>query len=372
MKCDVLVVGAGPSGAMAAKTAAEKGSDVVMIDRKHHIGSPVRCGEGINKFLFNDTGISKKKSFIEREITDTKIYFYDEVYSLQSELWQGYTVDRTIFDEHLACRAAEEGALLLRNTKATGLKRKGGKWLVTLNSQENLAEIEADIVIGADGFACNVGRWAGITNKWQPHEFCKCIEYLIECSNLNQKNTFHIAFGEEFPSGYGWIFPKQQTANVGVSVAPYANTKEALHFFLKHYPIASSLLGDNISIIEKRGGCYPATGPRSPDKIVGDGVMLVGDAAGMVEPISGEGIAPSMISGIAAGETAAKAIKNGKYGKKNLSAYPDSCMQKQYMGMTLGENMEALKKLYEPFVHAFSEKDVDRTMRGKMIAHLEP
>ena len=158
MKCDVLVVGAGPAGSMAAKTAAENDLNVILIERNKKIGFPVRCAEGINNFIFQDTGIKKNGSFIDQKITGTKIYFYDEVYELTSDQWRGYTIDRTIFDKYLAQLAEKAGARIFTETKAIGLNKYNNKWKVKTNTPKGFVTIDAKIVIGADGFESNVGK----------------------------------------------------------------------------------------------------------------------------------------------------------------------------------------------------------------------
>ena len=367
MKCDVLVVGAGPAGSMAAKTAAENDIDVILIERNEKIGEPVRCAEGINKFLFQDTGIKKDDSFIEQKIDGTKIYFYDEIYELNTRQWQGYTIDRKIFDKYLADNAEASGVKLFTSTKAVGMKKKGKMQIVKIKSDKGLEDIEAKIVIGADGFEYNIGRWAGIKKKQR--EYAKCLEFNMNCPNLTETNKFHMAFGEEFSMGYAWVFPKNKTANVGVGVAPKASAKNALNFFIKDYPGINSLLGKNRSVLEIRGGGIPMDGPRSIDEMVSDGVILAGDAAGIVDPITGEGITPSMLSGISAGEVASISIEKEEWNKNALSIYDKVWRSKNYLGdVPLGEDLDILKDTKELFYDVFTQKDIPKEARKTLIS----
>ncbi len=369
MKCDVLVVGAGPAGSMAAKTAAEGGLSVFLIERNKEIGHPVRCAEGINKFLFRDTGIKKDFSFIEQKIEGTKLYFYDEVYELTTEQWQGYTINREIFDKFLAERAEDAGAKLQTSAKAVGLKKKDKGWIVKIRLNKEIVEIRTNIVIGADGFENYIGRWAGVSRKWKINEYSKCLEFNMYCPELQENNKFHIAFGKEFPAGYGWIFPKKDTANVGVGLNPQFNTNRALHFFLEKYPAVKSILGEKYSINEVRGGGIPCNGPRKIDEVTSDGLILVGDAAGMVEPLTGEGIAPSMISGISAGEIAITSIKNNNWSKSELIKYYETWMNKRYINSTLGENMKSLIELKKLFYEMFSN-EISKEERDKFVSQM--
>ena len=372
MNCDVLVVGAGPAGSMAAKTTAERGINTILIERNKTIGYPVRCAEGINKFLFQDTGIKKDNSFIEQEINGTKVYFYNEIYKLNSEQWKGYTVDRTIFDKYLAKLAEKAGSKIFTDTKAVGLKKDNNRWIVKIKTKKQYYNsIEAKIVIGADGFECNLGKWAGIRTKWNENEVCKCYELLLDCPNLKESDKFHMAFGEEFPMGYAWIFPKRKKANVGVGTTKKVNTTKALDFFINKYPKVDNILGRNYSIIEKRGGGIPMSGPKNIDETVSDGIILAGDAAGMVDPITGEGISFSMLSGISAGEAAAIGIERKEWNKKVLSIYEEIWRNKEFLGGNpLGEEFYMLKNIKDIFYHIFTHKTVSTSTRESLISTL--
>ena len=343
LKCDVLVVGAGPAGSMAAKTAAEGGADVVLIERNKEIGYPVRCAEGINKYIFEDTCVKKNNSFIRQKIDKTKIYCGEESLELKSDQWRGYTIDRRVFDKHLADLAEDAGALIFRETKATGIKSMSGKRIVNVASKKINKSIEAKIVVGADGFDCKIGLWAGITKPWSINEFSKCLQYEMTHLDLEEQNAFHIVFGREFPKGYGWIFPKSKNiANVGVGVFPKCDAKKALEYLIEKHPGIRPILGEKYKISGIRGGGIPVNGPRSIDQCISDGVILVGDAGGLVEPVTGEGIASSMLSGIAAGETICQCLEKGRFEKSDLKIYESLWKSKNYMGSDLGTEMDAL------------------------------
>ncbi|MBS3749452.1 MAG: NAD(P)/FAD-dependent oxidoreductase [Candidatus Thermoplasmatota archaeon] len=367
MKCDVLVVGAGPAGSMAAKTIANENVDTVLIERSPHIGLPVRCAEGINKFLFNDTGIKINPSLVENKINGTKIYYREEVYDLNSEQWQGFTIDRSKFDAYLAEKAKQSGAKVFTSTKAVGLKKNRGKWVVEVISQGEKKTIKAKIIIGADGFESNIGEWASIKKKWEKNDIFKCFELYATCPKLRGNDRFHIFFGEEFYSGYGWIFPKKNKANIGVGVPLQSSAVDTFNNSLKANKRYKEIIGDSCSIIERRGGGVPMSGPKELNQTVGDGIILIGDAAGMVEPVTGEGISPSMISGIAAGEIVSTSIKDKNWNKTQLRKYETIWRNKRYMNTTLGTSMEGLLELKETFQYMFSDRAT--TQERKTFIH---
>lgn len=368
MKCDVLVVGGGPSGSMAAKTASSEGLEVVLIEEHKEIGNPIQCGEGVNKFIFQDTGIKKDNSFIRNEINGTKIHFYDEVYDLNKEKWGGYTIDRGVFDRYLANQAKLKGAKVLTESKAISMDEKDGNKIVVVKTKKKTFNIEAKIVIGADGFLCTVGRLAGLSKGFNKNEIAIGYEFELSGINLTEDKYWHIAFGEEFPEGYAWIFPKgKKNANVGVAVSPKVNAKDALTFFMEGYPGIEKIMHGPYKIEEIRGGCIPISGPKSVDETVGNGILLVGDAAGMVDPITGEGIIPSIISGIAAGETVSKCIKKNSWSKRDLLEYREFWMNRRYIDTTLGQDLNELVMYRKRFYEAFTNKKIKRSIREKIV-----
>jgi len=154
-------------------------------------------------------------------------------------------------------------------------------------------------------------------------------------------------------------------------VSPKASAKDALDFFIKEYPGIGTLLGNDYSLIEKRAGGIPITGPKSIDEMVADGLILAGDAAGTVDPITGEGIIPSMLSGMAAGEVAALCIRGGSWDKKALSVYDETWRTKQYMGcVPLGEDLDMITESRDLFLTAFSRKDIPNEAREILISAL--
>lgn len=156
-KYDVLVIGAGPAGSIAAKTAAEKGLDVLLIEKRQEIGDPVRCAEGVNKeCLKKHVEIDKrwicadlKGSCIFSPPDGTKIEMAEEISGGEV----GYVLERKVFDRALAEHAATAGGAEVRvKTRATGLIIEDdfvkGARLMHLGKEY---EVRASIVIGADG-----------------------------------------------------------------------------------------------------------------------------------------------------------------------------------------------------------------------------
>jgi digeranylgeranylglycerophospholipid reductase len=307
---DVLVIGAGPAGSIAAKTAAEKGLDVLLIEKRQEIGDPVRCAEGVNKeYLKKHVEIDKQ--WICADLKGSRIYAPDGTKIEMAEEIAGgevgYVLERKVFDRALAEHAAKAGAEVRVKTRATGLIIEDnfvrGARLMHLGKEY---DVRAKIVIGADGVESKVGRWAGIDTSLKPVDIETCSQYLVAGADINQEHCEFYIGSEIAPGGYIWIFPKGDgKANIGIGILGSKMGKfkprpvDYLNAFLeKKFPDAS--------IVEMVFGGVPVSG--SIAKTSTNGLMLVGDAARQSDPITGGGILNAMDAGKIAGEAAYAAI----------------------------------------------------------------
>jgi digeranylgeranylglycerophospholipid reductase len=320
---EVLVIGAGPGGSTAARFAAEAGADVTVLDKRSEIGEPVQCAEGIPQSGLDEIGIGEGP-WIARKIDNVKLYSPSgielDISNNVRKFEFGYVLERKIFDKHLARLAADAGAKIKLCCKATALRRENGRAIVTYEEFGDQAEIQANIVIGADGVMSKVGRWAGMNTNLDQGDIESGAEY--EMINLELDDEIELYFGECYaPGGCAWIFPKgDDKANVGLAVIPKRAKKPAIEYlndFLKH-PLVSKRL-ENGSIIEVKVGGVPVSGP--PQTAVSDNVMLVGDAARQVNPITGGGIHSSSECGKIAGRIAAKVAKGDDFSAEALKPY---------------------------------------------------
>lgn len=317
---DIIVVGAGPAGSITAKTAAEKGLDVLLIEKRQGIGDPVRCAEGVGKeYLKNHVEINKQ--WICADLKGSRIYAPDgTMVEMAEEIAGGevgYVLERKLFDRFLAENAAKAGAEVRVKTRATGLIIEDGfvrgAKLMHLGKE---FEVRADIVIGADGIESKIGRWAGIDTSLKPIDVETCAQYLVAGLDIDQKFCQFYIGNEISPGGYVWVFPKGEgKANVGVGILGNRTGKFKLrpidylnNFMEKYMPEGK--------ILEIVMGGVPVSG--SIKKTSANGLILVGDAARQSDPITGGGILNAMDAGKIAGEAAFKAISAGDVSEKKL------------------------------------------------------
>ncbi|MEM5798245.1 MAG: NAD(P)/FAD-dependent oxidoreductase [Candidatus Aenigmatarchaeota archaeon] len=315
MDVDVLVVGVGPAGASAAKTLAQAGIDVLAIEKRQEIGSPKRCGEGLSRSALQRMGIELDKRWVCQEIERAAVFAPNgrKVIATFSGA-EGWVIERKLFDKELAKQAASAGAKIWTKTELLGLKKEKNIW----KAETNRGEIEAKMIIAADGVESTVARLAGIDTTLALDDIASCAQYEMSGIDIDPKQI-ELYFGNNIaPGGYVWIFPKgKNSANVGIGVRrPYAK-KTALEYLDKFIADRPGLA--NGSKIEMNSGGVPVGGLMHD--MTGDGILIAGDAAHQVNPIHGGGISEGYVGGRIAGQVAAKAIKAGDWSKKALSEY---------------------------------------------------
>ncbi len=353
---DVIVVGAGPGGSWAAKAAAEKGARVLMLEKDREVGTPVRCGEAV--------GIAGLRAVCEpepmprgmaNEISGAVLVAPNgrEVV-LDGMKGAGYILDRKIFDYELSLMAAAKGVEIRTKAYVYDIIRDGANGNGAINGVrvQQLGknyEVRAKIVIGADGIESRLGRFAGLRTFTKLKDMESCMQ--VTLANLKVDPRYiYLYFGSEVaPGGYLWIFPKSETvANIGIGISgDFARHKSAQRylqeFIDRRFPRAAAVY----TVV---GGvtCAPTL-----EKIVADGLMLVGDAAHQINPMTGGGIVTAMLAGKIAGRVAAEAIAKDDVSSKRLEQYQKEWQEAQ------GKNHERLYKIKQA-VYKFTDEELNR------------
>jgi digeranylgeranylglycerophospholipid reductase len=320
LQCDVVVVGAGPAGSMAARAAAEGGVDVVILEEHPVAGTPVYCAEGLSMGGIRDSGLEAVPPYVSQQVRKVRVFAPDGGFvDLTSSDWTGYALNREVFDKALADNAVKAGARLIVEAQATGVIKEGEKvvGVKAVNRGESV-DVRAKVIIGADGHWSIVRRSAGLERYFS--DYVSCAQYVLGGLDLEDPYVNEFWMGERYaPGGYAWLFPKsREVANVGLGVR-VKHTKPAVEY-LKDW-VASDPRFRDAKILKTNGGICPVSGQL--DKIVDDGLMLVGDAAGQLIPMTGAGIHSGIEAGKMAGRVAAWAVKAGDVSAKRLGVYRD-------------------------------------------------
>ncbi|MCJ7444491.1 MAG: NAD(P)/FAD-dependent oxidoreductase [Methanotrichaceae archaeon] len=367
MKSDVVIVGAGPGGSMAAKAAAEAGLNVLLLEKRQEIGEPFRCAEGVSIRSELRQLIKLEPSWISTEVKGVRLYSPNGTNVLITEEGGGeeggYVLERKTFDRGLATEASKAGAKVLVKTRAVELiKEKGILNGVSAICMGEPLKIKTSLVIGADGVESKVGRWAGIDTASRINNILICVQFLVHDPDVDD-DYCEFFFGNNIaPGGYIWIFPKGgKLANIGIgmqgSKSSAGDPLRLLREFMKKRPKAK--------ILQIVTGGIPTSGLMKTT--TSDGVMLVGDAAHQSDPLTGGGILNAMRSGIIVGEVAAKAISAGDVSKPGLREYEERW--KQCIGKQIEKSYNAKK-----FFLKLTDDDLNRiasSIQGHDISRLD-
>ena len=354
METDILVIGAGPAGSTAAKHAALNGTRVIVIDKKSEIGSPKRCAEGVSKDGLKKLGIEPSPRWVAKEATGvrmvspngTAVNLTEDKVKLPEA---GYILERKVFDKYMAMDAGRAGAKIMVKSLATGLRREEDQVVVTVENMGKELEIKAKIVIAADGPESRVGRWAGLKTALKPKNMESCAQFEMAGVEMAEPDCIEFHFGSVAPGGYAWIFPKgDDIANVGLGVLTTITDKTAYQHLLEF--VESNPATQNAQPVELNVGGDPVGGLLK--KKVADNVLVTGDAASMVNPLTGGGIISGMLGGRIAGQVAAQAVSDGDYSHKNLKIYEKLCEEE------LGESFKKYLKAKE-YLLSLSDEELD-------------
>lgn len=354
IETDILVVGAGPAGSSAAKHAALNGAKVLMVEKKSEIGAPKRCAEGVSKDGLINLGIEPSSRWLASEIDGVRLVSPGGI-----DVWltkdtvklpeMGYVVERKVFDKFMAMDAARAGADIMIKTLAKGLEKREDHVLVKAERMGEEIEIKTKIVIGADGPESRVGRWGGLKTTVKPKNMESGAQFEMVGVEMENPNALEFYFGSVAPGGYAWIFPKgNDIANVGLAVISTLTEKSAYEHlldFVKTCPATK-----NATAVELNIGGDPVGGIIK--KISTDRILVVGDAAGMVNPLTGGGIISGMQGGLIAGEIAAAAVKEGDTSEKRLSKYDKRCEKE------IGDSFNKYMKSRD-YLESLSDEELD-------------
>jgi digeranylgeranylglycerophospholipid reductase len=323
---DCIIVGAGPAGSMAALVLAENQHNVLLIEKHKEAGQPLCCAEAISPKGLSICG-EVKPAWISSPIHKILLKSPSGKELKLSYPDAGLVLNRKLFDKELALRAQSSGAGLKLNTQAVDLIHNHGK-ICGIKVKEDGKELEyqAKVIIAADGIESLVGRWAGLDNSLKLNEVDSAYQYLLKSDSIEEDCTeFHLGT-KLAPGGYAWVFPKgRNTANVGLAITPVSGNppgvekaKELLDFFvMKRFK--------NFLVEEWMTGGIPAYSRKS--QLVKDNLLFIGDAARVVDSLSGAGIANALLSGRIAGQVTSEYLKNKEAPLAYLKKYEEEFMK---------------------------------------------
>jgi len=356
---DIIVIGGGPAGLTAARYSAKGGASTVLFEKDRDIGYPLRCAEGIG-----EKGLTR---FIEPsqpwkgQKINYAVFISPSGKAIKVDIGiKGYVIHRKLFDYEISRIASQNGAKVFTKCYVRGLIKIDNKIKgVIVRHLNKEYRIRCKVIIGADGIESRTGRWAGIDTSLRLNDVITCAQVTATRIDIDEKSC-QFYFGKEIaPGGYAWIFPKGKgLANIGLGISgKYSSDRSPVNYlrkFLdKNFPKCSFQ-----TIV---AGGVPSSGTLKD--IVKDNVLLVGDAAHQVNPLSGGGIAYAMAAGKLAGTIAAEAIHNSENTEKYLQKY-----QKEW-NKEFGKEIKSYYKIKEALLK-FEDDDFEKI--AEIISEIKP
>jgi len=333
-KFDVIVVGAGTAGCLTAKTAANAGLEVCLIDRKprEEIGEKI-CGDAVGKHHFDNLGLAYPRGEeLGLRIAGVKIYSPDmkTVFEIKEQQLYGFILNRRMFGQRLLNEATDAGATLLDSTIIINPTLKDGfvTGVMAKNTRtQNTTQLQSKVVVDASGFNAVLRKklppQLGIDLHVNNEDIEACHREIRQLEGGGGQDV-DAGFLELYldmnvaPGGYTWVFPEGgNRVNVGLGVSMkegFPNPKTQLydHVLSKPRFAGSTILNEGTWYLPTR---------RPLDCMTGNGVMVVGDAACQVNPVHGGGMGPSMAGGFTAGQVIVEALEKDDFSRVGLWQY---------------------------------------------------
>lgn len=376
-KFDCIVVGAGPAGISCAHELAKGGADVLLIERGEYPGAKNVMGGVLYRKMMEDI-IPEfyKEAPVERPIVEQRFMMMDKESAVtfgykgmewSKEPYNNFTVLRAKFDQWFAEKAVEQGALLVNETVVTECIVENGK-VVGIRTDRADGEVYADVVVLADGVNSLLAKSLGFHKEYEPNEVALATMEVLKLDKKIIEDRFNLEdnqgctielFGDTTKGilGTGFLYTNKDTLSIGVGALLSGLIKHKLKpyellEYVKNHPMIRPYIEGSESQ-EYLAHLIPEGGYHSIGRIVGDGVIVIGDASQLVNAIHREGSNLAMTSGRLAAETILDAMKIGDFSESTLQQY-----RIRLMAGFVGQDMAKYKDSthhFEKFPQYFSE-----------------
>jgi electron transfer flavoprotein-quinone oxidoreductase len=347
-KFDVIVVGAGPGGTACAFTCAKAGLKVLLIERGEYPGSKnVMGGVLYRKQMEELIPEFWKEAPLERPVIEQRFWMMDKESVVSfgykgldwgKEPYNNFTVLRAQFDQWFAQKAVEQGVLLINETVVTECLVENGK-VVGVRTDRPDGDLLADVVVLADGVNSLLSKQLGFHREFRPDEVALTVMEVINLPKEKINDRFNLSdnqgctieiFGDSTKGNLGtaFLYTNKDSVNIGVGTTLSSMIKAKLKpydllDYLKNHPMVKPLIEGGESA-EYLAHLIPEGGYHSVPKVVGHGVVVVGDAAQLVNAIHREGSNMAMSSGKMAAEAVIRAKERNDFSEAGLNSYKEA------------------------------------------------
>ena len=335
---DVVVVGGGPIGTLAARHAALTGARVLLVEQGEGTGAASECTGLVSPYTVDL--FDAPSAAVLRRIKGGQLHLPGgEILKLSAPDARALVIDREVFDRSGLEQAAVAGVEVRTHTRVT----HASHGQVILNRKD---KVEAAVIIGADGPRSSVREWFSLPS---PQRFLAAAQATVEGTPARSDQVEVFVGSEIVADGFAWVVPAEEgVLRIGL-LGPMGTDVQALlsRFLAAHFP----------GRVRARGGGLIPIGPA--EKTYSDGVIVVGDAAGQVKPLSGGGLYPGGVCARIAGRIAGQTGLTGMTDASHLRLYEEEWRRE--IGTELEFGLAARRIL-------FSLSDSDLATAGAVLA----
>jgi menaquinone-9 beta-reductase len=382
LSTDICIVGAGPGGAITALFLAKKGISCILIDKEKFPRDKI-CGDALSGKVMStlkklDPSIADELAagqtqlgswgvkFVAPNLKQLRVPFKKNFDKAARP--PGFISKRIDFDNFLIEKVRQQPSIILMEQKyVEKYERSDQGFRIIFRDQ---SELQCKLLISADGAQSSFARTFGNIKMEHQHYSAGIRAYYKGVKGMDPDNFIELHFLKDFLPGYFWIFPLPGgMANVGVGMRSdkvskkKINLKLELKRILMEYPELKERFKESELIGEIKGFGLPLGSKKRV--ISGDHFMLIGDAASLIDPFTGEGISHAMISGMHAADQAEACLKENKFDAAFISSYDKKVYNRLGKELNISTKMQYLIKY--PWLFNFV---VNKATRNKELSEM--
>lgn len=305
-KYDVIVIGAGPAGDFFSNLISKYGFKVLVIERKRKLGEFVHCAEGLSRKSIREI-LNIKKEWISSDVSGSIMCGPDNIQFKTDYPDVGWILNRGKMEEDLILDALKNGVELITGKEVIDISQYDNGRNITLNTGE---KIHCKLIVGADGLSSFTGRMTGLLKPLRKDEYHSTYQYFAYTDKNDQYAEMYFS-RKDVPGGYFWNFPKGNGfSNVGLGIDPSMTNGKPKEFL-------DRVIKKRLRVFKPIFGFGSGVPTVYNDKLVNEGVALIGEGGRLTDPITGAGIANAFRSSKILAET----ISNGDFSIRNLKKY---------------------------------------------------
>jgi digeranylgeranylglycerophospholipid reductase len=349
MDADIIVIGASPAGLMAARNACEKGSSVLLLEKKEEIGNPPHPANSFFKGMLDKCGEKADPSYVVHYLKGMQI-ISPSGRTVEVET-PGYAIDKTEFDRFYAKKIMKMGVDLRKGVEVHNILRDGEIFTVSTSA----GVFTSRLVVISDGINSKIASLLGLKTMKHPEDIAWGIELDVRAPGLGKPKMFEYYVGNHAP---GWKTTYAPRGGDNAAIGAYVRRcgKDAtpyLNAWVENFKRLKGL--KELEVVRKLSGGDPIV--TLPNEYITDGVMVAGGAAGQ------SGIGYAMRAGQICGDVAADAIRKGDVSKSALSEYRKTWEKEFKAEHYLGRiGLETLRKMtdreIDEMVKVFEKEDL--------------